>query len=291
MENTKHQSRMSKVVAGARSASPVVEIRSYALAGSGMARVVIDVTHTQESRNDPQMVAQTLNKKLLSKMAVVASTFHTLEKSAFTERLTGVVSVVRQAMSAEGDMKGFRAMASNMFMDDEKDMWVLRKTQAGQILVKTTGIDDDITLANMLDSVSSATASSNNAEHARMTAQASVLANEVEAGDYVSYVTADNLLAQGYVVAGVVDSDDLVVLSSNSDVEEVIKRVAVTEVHDQTDFPAVEETKEEAVETIVAASKGSIDLSYLLAYYKKVFARSPKYYAEFAQRLQQHAFF
>lgn len=291
MKNTKHDSRLGLVIAGARSAEPVVEIKSYALAGDGMARLVVEVTHTAGSRKDPAVVANTLNRKLLGKMSAVAGSFHSLEKSAFTERLTGIVSVVRQAISADNGTQGFRAVASNMFMDDEKDMWVLRKTEAGQILVKTTGIDDDITLVNMLDSVSCSSAARSNSEFSRMTAQASSVSNNVSGGDFVSYVTQDNLMAMGYVVASVYDTQDLVVLAHGDDGEgETIKRVAVTEIHDQAEFPVVEESKEEAVETVVAAAKGSIDIGYLLAYYKKVYARSPQFYAAFAERLNSHVF-
>lgn len=290
MQNTKHESRMASVVAGARAKEPVVEIKSYALAGAGMARVVLEVTHNSASRENAQTIVQALNKKLQGRMAAVAGSFQSLERSMFTERLTGVVSVVRQAISAEGDMKGFRAVASNMFMDDEKDMWVLRKTQAGQILVKTTGIDDDITLANMLESVSSVTASSNTGEHNRMVAQASAVSGQAEAGDFVSYVNADNMLVQGYVVAGVQDSDDLVILATGAEVEDMVNRVAVTEIHEQAEFPAVDETKEEAVETVVAAARGGIDLNFLLDFYKKVYARNPAFYQMFATRLKNHAF-
>lgn len=290
MQNTKHETRMSSVIQGARAASPVVEIKSYALAGAGMARVVLEVTHNSASRENPQVVVAALNKKLQGRMSAVAGSFRSLEQSMFTQRLTGVVSVVRQAISAESDMKGFRAVASNMFMDDEKDMWVLRKTAAGQILVKTTGIDDDITLANMLDSVSSVTASSNTGEHNRMVAQASTVAQTVEAGDFVSYVNADNMLQHGYVVAGVHESDDVVILAPGAETEDMVKRVAITEIHEQSEFPAIEESKEEAVETVVAAARGSIDLSFLLDFYKKVYARSPAFYQMFAQRLKQHAF-
>jgi len=290
MQNTKHETRMASVVTGARAKDPVVEIKSYALAGAGMARVVLEVTHNSASRADPTVVVGALNKKLQGRMAAVAGSFRSLETSMFTQRLTGVVSVVRQAISAEGDMKGFRAVASNMFMDDEKDMWVLRKTSAGQILVKTTGIDDDITLANMLESVSSVTASSNTGEHNRMVAQASSVAQTVEAGDFVSYVNADNMLVHGYVVAGVQDSEEVVVLAPGAESEDLVKRVAVTEIHEQSEFPAIEESKEDSVETVVAAARGAIDLGFLLDFYKKVYARNPAFYQMFAERVKQHAF-
>ena len=290
MQNTKHESSLSAVIAGTRIATPVVEIKSYALAGDGMARVIVEVTHTHESRANPQVVAETLNKKLQGKMAAVAGTFHSLERSSFTERLTGIISVVRQAISVDGDMKGFRALAANMFMDDEQDMWVLRKTEAGQIMVKTTGIDDDMTLLNLLESVSSSSMSTSTSEFNRMTAQASSISSAAEAGDFVSYVTQDNLLSHGFVVAGVQDTDDLVVLSPGSEEGESIKRAAVTVIHNQAEFPAMEETKEEEVEQVVAAARGGIDLPFLLEYYKKVFSRSPAFYQQFADRLRKHSF-
>ena len=289
MQNSKN-SRGILAIAGAHVKSPVIEVRSYALAGTGCARVVVDVTHAGDSRTNHRHVADAIRAKFSNKMEAVAGSFFSLEKGPFVERITGVVGAVREIMSADAEsLKGFSAFASNMFMDDEQHMWAMHKTKAGKILVKSTGIDDDASLTSMLESCSSAIAGSNRTELGRMLAQASATVSAVEAGDFISYVTADNLIGHGFVVASVAGTDTLIVAQQGDADGETINRMAVTQIHGQEDFPEVVETKEEEVATVMAAARG-IDLEFLLSYYKKVYARSPSFFAQFAQRLQNHAF-
>ncbi len=287
--NKRHQGNLAAIVAGTMAAAPVVEIKNFALAGAGLARITVEVTHNTASRADHSVVASAIEARLDGRMTAVAGSFDILEQGQYTDRLSGIVSVKRQAVPV-GDTcpAGFRAMASNMFMDDESDMWVLRKTEAGGLLVKTTGIDDDMTLVGLLEANCSA-GFRNSPDYGRVTASSQALANSVEGGQYVSYVTIDNLISHGFVVASVADSDEVVVLPQSGE-EEIIKRAAVTEVHAQDDFPQVEPSAEEKVEEVVASARGEVDLSFLLEYYKKVFARSPAYFAAFAQRARSHQF-
>ncbi len=289
--NKRHQGNFNNIISSVAADAPVVEIKSFALAGAGLARVTVDVTHTAKSRADHALVAATIEHKLQDRMTAVAGSFAVLDKGNFTDRITGLVSVKREAMPAtEDNLKGFRATASNMFMDDESEMWVLRKTEAGGLLVKTTGIDDDMTLVHLLESNSSA-GFRNSSGYNTAVASAADLAQSVAGGMFVSYVNVDNMVAHGFVVATAADSDDVVVLPVVGDVEEVVKRAAITEVHAQDEFPQVEATKEEQVEEVVAAARGEIDLAFLLEFYKKVYARSPQFFSMFAQRANAHQFY
>lgn len=290
MFKTHSSGALMAAIAGARSADPVVEVQSYAVAGKGLARVMVEVTHNEASRNDPSVVASALRSKFEGKLEAVAGSFITLDSGRFTQRITGLVAAVREAIPVtEQSSKLFKAVASNMFMDDEKDMWVLRKTEAGQLFVKTTGIDDDMSLVGMLDACASASFR-NSPEYGRMVAQASSISNSVEGGDFISYVNADNVVACGFVVAGVAGEEDVVVLPVGGEEIETINKAAVTQIHAQNEFPAHEQTGEDEVATVVAAGRGAIDVNFLLEYYKKVYARSPKFYDMFAQRLQAHQF-
>lgn len=290
MFSTRSSKSLLSAVAGARSADPVVEIQSYALAGAGLARVLVNVTHNEASRKNPSVIADALRNKMQGKMEAVAGSFTTIEKGNFVETISGLISVVREAMPVtEQSAKLFKAVASNMFMDDEKDMWVLRKTESGDLFVKTTGIDDDMTLVGMLDACASA-GFRNSPEYGRMSAQASATANAIEGGQFVSYVNSDNIVACGFIVATACNSDDAVVLPVGAQEGEVIKKAAVTQIHATDEFPSMEQTAEEEVNTIVASARGGVDLNFLLDFYKKVYARSPAFYDQFVQRLQAHQF-
>lgn len=293
----RHQG-FNQAIAKSRNPQPVIEIQNYAIAGAGIARVVIDVTHSSESRNCPEMVMTALRSKLNNKMEAIAGSFRSIEDSAYTQRLTGVIGIAgtaKQIIAVNGpeSMKGFTSFSSNMFMDEEKSMWVLRKTASGRLLVKSTGIDDDASLASILESCSASTATRGQSAVGNMIAQASAMASAVEAGDYVSFVDIDNIISHGFVVASVQDTDDIVVLPStalSSEHYEVIKRPAVTEIHDTSEFPEIEETAEDKADTVVAAARNGIDLEYLLNFYKKIYARSPVFFAQFAARVKKHQF-
>lgn len=279
---------LSNALNALRQEEPVVALKSYALAGNGLARVLVEVTHTDASRANPALISSAMNKMVDGKMEAVAGSFHQMENGHYTQRISGLMSVVRAAVPVtEQSTKKFKSLSANMFMDDEKDMWVLRKTEAGELYVKTTGIDDDMSLIKMLDACAS-DGFRNHQDYGRLVAQCSALSSAVEGGDFITYANLDNRLSCGFVVASVQDGTDLIVLPVGSDEGERINKAAVTDIHAQNDFPPMALSGEDEANTVVAAARGAFDMDFLLGYYKKVYARSPAFFAQFAQRLQAH---
>lgn len=291
MRNSKYNDQITSAVSKLKTTDPTVELQSFVPAGPGLARVVLDVTHTSESRADHSLVSDAVRKKLQGKMECVSGSFKKLSDGRFVERITGIVGAVREsiAVSSSSDLKGFRSMSSNMFMDDEKDMWVLRKAPGGQLLVKATGIDDDLSLINLLDSVSSAGYASS-PERRALVAQCE--ATTTQGGDYISFVDVNNNIRSGFVLAAVKGTSDLLVLDALSgDEPDMINAGTVVEVHSQgADFPVPEETAEEHVDQVVAAARGSSTVDTLVSYYKKIFAADPKFFKAFESRVRSHAF-
>lgn len=291
MQNSARDSQVNAITAGLKTDNPGVEIKSYALAGDGIARVVVDVTHTQASRDDHNLVAKALRSKLGNKMEAVAGSFIGVDKGSYVERVTGLVGVVREirAIASDKDMNGFRCTAANMFMDDEKDMWQLKKTEAGQIMIKTSGIDDDASLVNLLDSCSSAGHRSS-PEYGKLCAMASGANTNVTGGNFVSFVDMNNTIQEGFVVATASDADDVLVLQTGAEDAEAIKLGAITEVHDTENFPDPKFTEEEKVDQAVAASRGAAPVEAMVAYYRKIYSMNPKFFAEFEKRIRGHSF-
>lgn len=282
----KYSAFIDNVATSNSTAEPTVEIRGYKIAGEGMARVVADVFHTAESRADHALVIKVLNKKLKNAMVAVANTFKSVDRSEFVERITGLLSVNKQSVVVSGEMKGFRAIASNMFMDEEEGMWVLRKTEAGDILIKSTGVEDDTSLVGLLQSVCSAGGN----QATTFASLSAYSAPRVQGGDCVTYIGVDNKSTLGFVVATVADSSDIIVQAFGVADPETITNDAITEVHDTEEMPDDEAGVEENVDVAVASARGVSSLADIAAYYKRVFARNPKYYAEFAKRLNSHKF-
>jgi len=300
MNKSKNTTAMRALASELVAKEPVVNLMSFDLSGLGMARVTCSVTHTGDSREDHSLVTKELRKRLGGHLEAVAGSFSSIRSGNYQEQITGIVSVVREALPATKEhLKGFKSVSSNMFMDDEENMWVLRKSAAGDLVVKTTGIDDDMSLLKILNQACSGAASlSSVSEFRQMVATASAVGNAAKGGDFVSYVNHNNVIACGYLVATATDEANpeqvqAVVLPAGAvgeGEEEIINVKAITEIHDQEQFPEVQITEQEAVDTVVASARGAVDINTLLDYYKRIYARGPAFYAEFAKRIRAHAF-
>ncbi len=270
---------------------PTVNIQHYAAAGAGLARITANVVHTAASRKDPSLVSRALRDKFNGQLQAVAGSLKIADTGPVSETITGLVSCVREsiAVASSDDMKGFTAVAANMYLDDEERMWTLNTTAAGQLMVRTTGIDDDQALIGLLNAVASSAPTSS--ENVRLSAIASSVRAQVEGGKLVSYVNGNNELGFGVVVATDADSDAAVVLpyEKGSDAEQISVN-AVTEVHETPNEVLPDLTEDEQIQIAVASGRGAVDLEMLLDYYRKMFIRNPEYFEEFARRLRSHVF-
>lgn len=286
-----HSHHVNAAVQAVKSDKPVVEIKHFAPAGSGIARVVANVIHTAASRANPNLIGEVLREKTQNRLTAVAGSFRTVDEGPLSSVITGVLAFNREsiAIASSEDLQGFTAVASNMFMDVEDRMWNLHKTESGSLLVRSTGIDDDQELVGLLASLSSSPQTSG--ESRQLSATASSVRNRIAGGQYVSFVNANNMLAQGFVVVTAADSDDVVVLTDEKAEPEAIKANAITEIHDLgQDAPQVELTEQEQVDVAVASAAGRITLDMMVDYYRRMFAASPEYFEMFKSRLLSHAF-
>jgi hypothetical protein len=289
--SNRYQTSVSSVVAKHSAEKvPTISMMAYALAGDGLARVVVEVKHNQASRENHNLVLESISKAFQNKLSPVAGSFTSFDKAPYTERISGVVRVNTEAVPMEA-AKGFRSVSSNIFMDDEDKMWVVRKTEAGDILVKNTGIEDHESLRGLLDVVCSG-GYSLSSEYRRAQESISAMQARVSGGSFVQYVSAHSAETKfGFVVAAAED-DKLIVLPSDGSSEdgEVVDANAVVKEYDTKEMPEPEMSEQEQMDAAVSVSRGVVDMSTLLSYYKKVYARSTKFYEEFAKRARSHAF-
>lgn len=278
---------VSSAISASATNEPSVEIRSHRPAGDGMARIVADVYHTSESRADHGLVLNVLGKKFQGKVTAVRGSFESVSKTQFVERVTGLVATARQSVFADGDLKGFRSLSSNMFMDEEENMWVLRRNSNGNLLIKTTGVEDDTALASLLEATCSVGGSGQANAFASLSSYAPP---SVQGGDAINYVNANNQTVLGFVVASVQGSDDLIVQPFDAEDTDVIKPAAITDVHNIAEFPEDEMEEAESLSASVSSARGVTSIAEIAAYYKRVFARNKGFYAEFMKRFRGHKF-
>lgn len=271
------------------SGKPSVQVVGWSHVGDGMVRVVANVCHANGSHKNHKAVESELQARFDNKLRAVSGSFKSMSFNANIEQITGVMRVNVKAIPVVENMAGFRSVSSNLFMDEEDNMWNLKKTEAGEVLVQNTGIGDHESLRHMMDMCCSSSSMSSVMRSVSSSQQEMV--RNLESGSFVSYCSAaSNSIKLGFVVCASDTEGKLIVLPQDGEAEEV-DTGAVTEEFDTEQLPDVELTKEDEATAAVAAARGSVDISVLLAYYKKVFAYSPDYYQEFARRVQQHAFF
>lgn len=287
MNNSQAFTAVSSALDGMKSAAPTVEIRAHIPAGNGMERITADVYHTSESRANPALVLKQIGKKLNGQAMAVAGTFQSLNKAQFVERITGLVSINKQSIVPDHDMTGFRALSSNMFLDDEEGMWVLRRNEAGNVLIKSTGVEDDTSLANLLEATCSA---GQGYASGLNTSLSKYAVPSVKGGDAVTYVDERNQSVFGFVVASVQNTDDIIVQSMDAQDPSTVKLGAVVEVHDTSTFPVDTPAPEELANAAVSSARGIASVEEIGSYYKRVFARSDSFYREFMKRARAHAF-
>lgn len=254
------------------------------------ARVVCSISHAGDSRTNAEVVGRSIKAALHNKLEPVVGSFTSLDKGRFLEYITGIVTPVRDIIHVTSDeMTGFRAIASNMFLDEEQNIWKVVTSTAGELLVRTS-VADDLELVKLLQSCSASISHSRMSDHTNIMALASSIASQVQGGDFVTYVAPEGVLEAGYVVAtATVDNTDrAIVLQVNGDSAETVSTSAVVEIH--KDVPDIELSQQERVDMAVAIARSNVSLDTLLDFYKRVYSRSPEFYQMFAARLRSHAF-
>ena len=265
-----------------RKTAPTVNVAAFSSVSSGVARIMVDVTHTSESRANPEAIFSAINEKFGNKLQAVASSFKTLDKGPLTQRIVGLVQKTTEAVVFEPGMDGFRAMSSNIFMDKEESMWTLRQSESGKLLVKSTGIEDDADMLNLLSAQCSAVGTTG---FGNLVAACSVA---VQGGDLISFISNSGDLKIGYVIAST-DTAEIPVIPLVGDVEQVPEQAIVEKLADG-EVEAPELTEAEKIDQAVAAARGVVDIEAIVGYYKRVYGHNATFFAQLEQRIRSHKF-
>lgn len=277
--------------------TPTIKVRDFSVNDNGLTRIVADVTHTSTSKSNDSEVYAAFTAKFGNKMNVVENSFVVLSSNQFTDVVTGVLAPKQDAVAfdSESCSEGFKMLAGNMYMDTNEDLWKLKKTEGGEILIKTNSLDDiDAINALMSESTANMTNPLSFETEDNVMASFSSLACSVDSGDFIDFVNpVTNELAFGVVVASVEeqdedgnvigDMDNLVVLSSSGESHTIISRELIVDSHNDVEVPAADESAYDSM-------SGSMNLEAAVEYYRSMFRRSPEYFAKFEARLRSHAF-
>jgi hypothetical protein len=257
-------------------AAPFVALKSYAFADPGYARVAITVTHRADSMKNRNTVFTAIAGLFDHKATPVSGSWLSSGKHDLFEDLVGMMSSNKQVVAYDPNSTAFRSISSNMFMDDERNMWTLKETEGGKLFVRTSAYDDEKVLEELMASLSS-----NNGGHSGYNGNLAVdvaFRQALDGGTYVTYVSKSGAdeVRSGYVASTVCDDsgktlNDVIVIGRTAESYEVIDRNMVISVCSSDDMP----TENEAQMTATAASsmRSNVSLEDIIAYYKTLFSR------------------
>lgn len=261
------------------------------LSNDGFARVTASVVHAGGSREDHAVVVQALCAKMGNKLRPVEGSFHAIASNAHGVTISGIVTCNPEAIVYEDGMDGFKAVAGNMFMDTEENLWALRKTEAGNLLVKSRGAEDADIISDLMQSLSSSVDRGMGFEATASARRDVAIRDGMQGGDFLVYVDPVTESVQfGAVVAGVAmdngdQTGDLAVIASGGDDSVVIDRgMVLASVKD------VEYNDDGLVADQEAVAANAHSLDEIAAYYSQVFRRDPAYFEQFMARWKAHSF-
>jgi hypothetical protein len=269
------QTSISKAIAAVKRDGPTVNILHTSLAGNGLAKVVVQVVHSGDSRTNKQSILASIGRKTNNKLKAVSGTFRKVESSSVSDTLVGLMSVNRECRPyTEQAVSGFKSVSSNMFMDGEQDMWRLEETAGGKILVKENAAERVESMRELLSSISSANPYRGNV---KLSAQG---------GDFVAYVGLSGEPQYGFVVASLVDEENLLVAPIEGEPVEISEE-SLTEV---VTGDQLEDEGEQDAEAMIVSASSSVGVEQLISYYRRMYGRRPEFFAALVARIRGNCY-
>ncbi len=262
-------------------------IRNYEVVNNTTAHVIASLNFASEA--SAQDIRNALQVATKSKLTPVEGSVILREDgksrkivSAFLTLSSAVISVPEEVSVSEAT--GFRALSSNMFMDDAENLWEL-KAEGGRNLVRTHIENNMAEMEQLMASVSSCAFSSESSS----TSMLNTIATErmsIGGGDMITYVSESGKLESTLVMA-TVQGDDNTLLCLSSDGEDGVQlsRNCVSMYVKGSQFHGELEQPEG-----MAAMAGAVNVDSIVDYYSRVFGYNQDYLAKLVDRIKNHAF-
>lgn len=215
----------------------------------------------------------------------IAGSFVSLASDPAKQVFEGIVGVVDQRIVLTEENKGdYKAVASNMFMDADENLWSLKDTATGQILVKALAADD---FAVMQQLMACASVDHNDFSIRDIEVPSAITRASVEGGDLLSYVSPNSATVEMAIAVAALDNED----GSSTHQLSVVRPNGQSEIiHRELIVAVAAHEIEESPEDQELATAANLDWNMISNYYARMFARRPAYYEAFMQRFRAHAF-
>lgn len=224
-------------------------------------------------------------KSQFKNVTPIPGSFMSIASDAQKHIFEGIVGIVAERVVATNDNREkFKAVAGNMFMTEDENLWALRKTATGEVFVKSTCADDSLIMQQLM---AVAANDHNDFGNQDIGVDSANIRACVEGGSLVSYVSQQSADLQMGIAVAAIDNHDgtptpnMLFVRPNGQTETVHRDMIVALSGDEVDDGQDTET----------ATAANIDMNVIASYYARVFARRPEYFQLFMQRARAHAFF
>jgi len=217
----------------------------------------------------------------------IHGSFVSLAAEPTLHHFEGIVGVVSErVVVTDQNRENYQAVAANMYMDQSENLWTLRKTATGEVMVKSVCADDSLVMKQLL---ACATHDHNDFNNKNLHLQSSQDRAMVEGGDLIVYVSQQSADLQMAFACASIDHEDgsptpeIFVVRPNGQTETIHREMIVVTAG------AVDLDEEEAKDSVAVAS--AADTDRFASFYSRVYARRPAYFDEFMTRVRSHVFF
>ena len=281
LEHTRNS--VSAAIRNLASEGPTFNLQRVTQIGDRFARVL----GTVSAQATPDQIRNSL-RKLNNKLTPIQGSFRALSSNGVTQSVEGIVGIISERIVLSDENKDhFKAVAGNMYMDDEERLWSMKKTEAGDILIKSHASDDMEVMTKLMSCVASTSVGMQEAEPVSRNLHAALAG--IQGGDLVSFVNPDNAVVDmGFAIASVKNEDGsdtgkLAVVDRNDNVFQLDRNMVIAAV-------SGEEIEFDPTEEMEAVAAGNFSMEFIKDYYRRMFIRRPDYFEAFWKRFSSHAF-
>lgn len=267
------------------------KIRDFAVIDGNHVMVTASVHHARNTEVNPKDVMVSLHNETQGKLSAVAGSFVKIGNEPVRTLVQGVMSLSHAVLPVSDNMEkhGFKAIASNIFMDQDENIWNVEEAEGGKVAVRSNTIDNPDELQGLLAKCSTEQVAGTDPFYFESVASAQV--DAPESGSFCTFVQEGKTVF-GVVVSSVFETEDprsytgeVVVLANGADQPTKIDDKLLVANAGHIDYPEVEE-----LESAAAGNVGKSQIDQMVDYYRKVFGHSPEFFAQLEQRIRKHTF-
>lgn len=217
----------------------------------------------------------------------IESTFRYAGSNFNAKDYIGIVVANKQAIPDTPENRSQFRSVSNVFLKGEDEIWVLKTSPSGNLIVKKDTIEDDEAMSKFL---SKHLSSMSSGELQRQHYMSLCGTYNPTGGSFISFVDKNNLHNAGFVLYTYQDQPLMDVLDTQGHTHTISTSNVVL---DHTlEIPEPKFSEKDAMEISLSAALRQIpSREEIINYYRKVYGYNQQFFDEFVKRVRSYRFY